>query len=135
MAHEHALYMLLVEAAAMAGDEAGLRRHAPRLEQLAGRDDHRLYLAIAHRGWGVAHRLAGEHDQAQARLQQAMELFQALGAGWQVGRTLFELAELERARSDSRAARQHLTQALEVFETLGAAPEVERTEQALAAIA
>jgi tetratricopeptide (TPR) repeat protein len=134
MAHEHAVNMLLVEAAALSADEAGLRRYAPRPEELSARDGHPLYLAIAHRGWGVAHRLAGERDQAEARLQQALELFEALAAGWQVGRTLFELAELERARSDRRAARQRLTRALEAFGSLGAAPDVERTKKALESV-
>ena len=134
MAHEHAVCMMLVDAATMAGDAAGLRQYAPRLEQLALRDDHRLYLAIAHRGWGVAHRLAGEYPEAEARLKQALELFQGMQAGWQLGRTLGELAELDLARSDSGAALGHYNQALEAFEALAAAPDAERTRQALAAI-
>ena len=64
------------------------------LEKLASRDNHRLYLAIAHRALGVGHRLAGEHAAAETRLKQALELFTKLGARWQIGRTLFELGEL-----------------------------------------
>ena len=63
-----------------------------------------------------------------------MELFQGMQAGWQVGRTLGELAQLDLARSDSEAAREHFTRALAAFEALGAAPDAERTRQALAAI-
>ncbi|HJX40609.1 MAG TPA: tetratricopeptide repeat protein [Anaerolineales bacterium] len=134
MAHEHAVCMMLVEAATMGAEEAGLRQYAPRLEQLAMHDDHRLYLAIAHRGWGAAHRLAGEYAEAEVRLNQALELFQGMQARWQVGRTLCELAALDRARSDNEAALEHLGQALEAFEALGAAPDVERTRQALASM-
>src|SRR4030067_914949 len=122
MAHEHAVCMMLVEAATMARDEAVLGRYAPKLEELAQRDGHLPYLAVAHRALGVAHRLAGEHAEAEARLKQALELFQGMQAGWQVGRTLCELAELDLARSDSQAAREHFTRALAAFEGLGAPP-------------
>ena len=134
MAHDHAVCMMLVDAATMAADEAVLGRYAPRLEELAQRDGHLPYLAVAHRALGVAHRLAGEHAQAEARLKQGLELFQGMQAGWQVGRTLCELAELDLARSDREAAREHFTRALAAFEGLGAAPDAERTRQALAAI-
>jgi tetratricopeptide (TPR) repeat protein len=134
MAHEHAVCMMLVEAATMAADEAVLGRYAPKLEELAQRDGHLPYLAVAHRALGVAHRLAGEHAEAGSRLTQALGLFQGMQAGWQVGRTLCELAELDLARSDPAAALEHFGRALEAFETLGAAPDAERTRQALAAI-
>ena len=134
MAHEHAVCMMLVDAATMAADEAVLGRYAPKLEELAQRDGHLPYLAVAHRALGVAHRLAGEHAEAQSRLKQALELFQGMQAGWQVGRTLGELAQLDLARSDRAAALEHFGQALEAFEALGAAPDAERTRQALADI-
>jgi len=134
MAHEHTVCMMLAEAATMAEDEAVLGRYAPKLEELAQRDGHLPYLAVAHRALGVAHRLAGEHAEAEARLKQALELFQGMQAGWQVGRTLCELAELDLARSDRVAALEHFGRALEAFEALGGAPDAERTRQALAAI-
>jgi len=134
MAHEHAVCMMLVDGAAGARDEKVLRRYAPRLEKLARRDDHRLCLAIAHRGWGVAHLLAGENAEAEERLSKARELFQALEARWQVGRTLYEMAELDLARSDSAAAFGHFGLALAAFEALGAAPDAERMKRALADI-
>ena len=63
------------------------------------------YTAIAHRAWGVAHTLAGEYPQAETRLQQALEIFTAYPAPWQMGRTLFEMGELARAqRKRSRHA-------------------------------
>jgi tetratricopeptide (TPR) repeat protein len=126
--------MLMVEAAAAASDEAALRRYAPRLEELAERDGHRLYLAISQRGWGVAHRLAGEYEQAQTRLKRALELFQELQAVWQVGRTQHELGQLALARSNHPAALEHFHHALEAFRGLGAVVDAEHTQRVLAGI-
>lgn len=135
MAHEHDVYMLLADTAAQRQDAAGVRQYAPRLEALAERDGHQLYLGIAHRAWGVAHRLEGEQAAAQARLRQALAIFAELGTRWQAGRTYFELGELAAARGDPAAARQHFAQALAEFEALGAAPDMARPRDALAALA
>jgi tetratricopeptide (TPR) repeat protein len=132
MAHDHDVYMVLTDIAALRRDMTALREYTPRLEELATRDGHRLYLAIAHRAWGVAHRLAGELAEAQARLDQAMELFGELGTRWQIGRTLFELGELDRARSDMKKAREDFEHALAEFEKMKAVPDTERARAALA---
>ncbi len=134
MAHEHIVYMMLAEAAAQARDESALRTYAPRLEELATRDNHRPYLAIAHRAWGVAHCLAGEDSHAQTRLNHALELFSELDLRWQMGRTLCEMAELDLAQSDSDSARDHLQRALTQFEAMHAAPDAARTRASLAAL-
>ena len=125
MAHDHDMYMALTDTAAQMRDAAALEKYAPRLEELATRDGHRLYLAIAHRARGVAHRLAGEHAQAQARLEQAMELFTQLGTRWQMGRTLFELGELDLARAAKSDADGHFVRALAEFEAMKAKPDIE----------
>ena len=134
MAHRHDVYMLLADSAAQLRDAAALQEYTPQLEELAERDGHRLYLAIAHRAWGVAHRLAGKHAEAEARLNQAMELFGAMETGWQIGRTLFEMGELDLARMDQSGARDHFSRGLAVFEAMKAVPEVERTRAALEAL-
>jgi hypothetical protein len=134
MAHDHHLYMLLADSAAQQEDAAGLRHYAPQAEALAARDGHRLYLAIAQRAWGVAHRLAGEYAEAEGRLTQALALFRDLGTGWQIGRTLFALAELDLARSDTAGAGEHFRQALAAFEAMKAIPAVAQTRAALAAL-
>ena len=135
MAHQHIVYMMLADSAAHAGDEAAIRRYAAPLEELAAKDDHRPYQAIAHRVWGVAHRLAGELAESEERLNQALDLFEALQTEWQWGRTLVELAELELARSNQPGACKYLSRALTVFEKLHAEPDLERTRQALQACA
>jgi tetratricopeptide (TPR) repeat protein len=128
MAHEHIVYMMLVDAAARAGDEAAIRKFAPKLEELALRDKHKPYLAVAHRAWGVAHRLAGEYAEAKDRNEAALEIFESLGTQWQIGRTLFEMGELAIARSESETARDYFTKAQEMFAEMKAKPDLIRTQ-------
>jgi tetratricopeptide (TPR) repeat protein len=133
MAHDHEIFMTLADTAVELRDADALRTYAPNLETLASRDNHRLYLAIAHRALGVAHLLAGEHAAAETRLRQALELFTNLGARWQVGRTLFELGELNLNRSNAQA-REYYSQALRSFEEMQAKPNAERTRSILSSL-
>jgi hypothetical protein len=131
MAHDHHVYMLLADSAASRRDVTALATYAPRLADLAERDDHRLYRAIANRAQGVADRLAGSLDSSEAHLNLALGEFTQLQTGWQIGRTECELAEVAQARGDRTAARQHLERALASFETLQATPDAERMRAAL----
>ena len=133
MAHDHEIYMILTDTAAELRDADAIRQYAPELERVAARDDHRLYLAIAQRALGVAHRLAGEHDAAESRLGAALTLFTRLGARWQIGRTQLELGELYAELSTARA-REYYSQALGSFEELRAAPDIERTRVVLSSL-
>lgn len=130
MAHEHIVYMMLVDSAAWVRDEDGIRKYLPELQALAERDEHRPYLAVAHRAAGVAHRLAGEFEQSVERLHAALDIFEQLGTLWQIGRTLFELGELESARSNAEAAEGYFARAMDAFESLEARPDIERTKAA-----
>ena len=134
MAHDHDVTMLLAEAAAQLGDAAALAHYAPRLAELAGRDDHKLYLPIAQRALGVAARLSGDHAEAEAQFGRALEAFQQMGARWQAGRALVELGELALARSNAASAREAFTQALAAFEEVRAAPDADRARARLASI-
>jgi tetratricopeptide (TPR) repeat protein len=134
MAHKHIVYMMLVDTAVRVGDEAAIREYAPLLEELAVRDDHRPYLAIAHRAWGVAHHLAGETSAAEERLKQALELFEELQSHWQIGRTLYDLGELALARSEKEAAKDYFSRALISFEQMNANPDISRTASMLETI-
>lgn len=125
------MVMLLTEAAVERGEASALRQYAPMLEELAVRDNHRFYLAIAHRAWGVAHRLAGEFVESEARLDQAVQLFGEYGARWQLGRTFFEMGELGVRRLDADMARQSFAQAVAEFEAIQALPDLERARVAL----
>ncbi len=128
---DHDLYAMLADIAAQQRDEAALREYTPLLEETAVSLDHSLYLAIAHRAWGVAYFLEGEYAQAEARLDQALELFQKLETRWQIGRTLFELADLARTRGEPALARDYYSRALTMFEDMAALPDVARTQDAL----
>ena len=128
---DHDLYAMLADVASRQRDPEALRRYAPLAEEAATQYDHKLYQAIAHRAWGVAHRLAGEYAQAESRFDQALGLFQKLDARWQMGLTCSELGELALARRDTAAARHHLTAALALFQSLGAAPDAARTQAML----
>jgi hypothetical protein len=130
MAHDHDIYMILADSAVELRDADALSKYAPALEKLASRDNHRLYLAIAHRALGVEHWLAGERAPAETQLRQAWELFTRLGARWQIGRTLFELGELNLSHSRPKA-REYYSQALGAFEEIQAKPNAERTRIAL----
>lgn len=134
MAHDHHLFMLLTDAAAQGRDEKALREFTPRLEDLAIRDGHRLYTGIAHRAWGIAHRLAHQNDEADFRLSQALEIFSKLGTRWQIGRTFYELGELDLARKDWESAQTNFLLGLEAFEELRALPDAQRTRAALEAL-
>ena len=131
----HDFYAMLADVAAQQHDLAALRQYAPQAEALAARYGHSLYLAIAHRAWGVAHRLDGSLGEAESRLQQALALFEGLGTRWQIGRTWYELGEVAQASGRTAQAREHFTRALESFETMQAAPDAERTRAALADLA
>jgi hypothetical protein len=130
MAHDHEIYMTLTDTAVELRDADALRKYEPKLEALARRDDHRLYLAIAYRARGVERQLTGEHTEAENSLKQALGQFTKLGARWQIGRTLFELGELYHVDSPMKA-REYYSQAFGSFEELGAAPNAERTRIAL----
>jgi hypothetical protein len=132
---DHDLYAMLADAAVLQRDEIALRRYAPLIEEMALRYGHLLYQAIAHRAWGVAHRLAGETTAAERRLQQALNIFQTLGTRWQLGRTHFEWGELAAAQGDVVAAHDHFTEAQRAFEAMQAAPDLARTHKALAELA
>lgn len=128
--HEHDLYAILTDVAARQRDLAAIRQYAPLAEQFAARDQHRLYLAIIHRARGVAQRLTGEYAEAASRFDQALEIFNALGTRWQIGRTLAELGELEQSRRDFARARDYFSRALTEFEAMHAIPDATRARDA-----
>ena len=136
MAHDHEIYMTLTDTAVELRDVDALRKYPALLVEVAGRDDHKLYLAIAYRALGLSHRLAGRYTEAETLLRQGLALFKELHARWQMGRTLVELAELELRRSQNKdRSREYYGEALDMFEDMQAVPYVERTRAALESLA
>jgi tetratricopeptide (TPR) repeat protein len=131
---DHILTAALADAATRQYDEPALRKYAPLAEALALRCGHRLNLAIAHRAWAAAHRLAGDYAPAAGRLDAALRLFDDLGTRWQQGRTWYEWGQLSVAQGDPSRARESHQRALELFESLRAAPDAQRARIALQAI-
>ncbi len=125
------IYAMLVDGAVLQGNLAEMRKYAPLAENSAKDMGHRLYIAIAHRAWGVLYTRAGEYPQAELRFQQAQKIFNDYPAPWQIGRTLFEMGELERAQLKIEQARNDYMQALAAFEALRAEPAILRTRSAL----
>jgi len=123
---DHDLFAMLLNAAVMQRDTASLWKYAPLLVEEAVRLDHKLYLAVTHRGWGVLHTLMGEFTEAKEHLEQALVIFQDLETRWQLGRTCFELGELAVVRSDNGEAQKQYISALKLFEEMGASPEAAR---------
>lgn len=130
-ARDHDVYAMLVDAAAQSRDPVGLQKYAVLAEETASRIDHKLHLAIAQRAWGVAHTLAGDYPQAGARFKQALDIFVAYPAPWQIGRTLFEMGELARLQKQIEQARDYYSRALSAFEELHAAPYAARARAAI----
>jgi tetratricopeptide (TPR) repeat protein len=130
-AGDHDVYAMLVDGAAQQRDPAGLQKYAPLAEETARRIDHKLHLAIAQRAWGLAHTLAGEFPQAEARFKEALDIFSDYPAPWQIGRTLFEMGELARLQMKTEQARDYYSRALSAFEELQAAPYAARVRAAL----
>ncbi|RPI34769.1 MAG: tetratricopeptide repeat protein [Chloroflexota bacterium] len=134
MAHDHNVYMVLTDNAAQRGDLEALRQYTPLLEELAIRDDHILFRAIAHRAWGAAHHLEGDNVKAVGRLGEALDLFTRLNTPWQMGRTLSEMAEVELAQSRPAEAKEYLSRALAAFEAVKAGPDIKRIQEKLEAV-
>lgn len=128
---DHEVLNLLIDLVAQQHDETALRKYIPLAEETAGRYDHKLFLAIAHRARGVLHHLTGEYVEAESKLNQALEMFSDMNTRHQIGRTLFELGELSAAKTDPSKARDYFMNALRAFETLGASPDVARTHEKL----
>ncbi len=122
---------MLADMAMQERDESALRRYAPLAEETAARDGNLLFLAVAHRAGGVLQRLSGDYEEAKARLNKALDLFEGLGTRWQIGRTLFELGDLAGASAGPAEARGFFSRALEAFEEIGAGPDAERVRAAL----
>ncbi len=129
---DHSLYALLADGAARQRNVAGLIKYAQLAEETATRYDHKLYLAISHRAWGVLHRLSGDYSKAESRLNMALALFRGLGTRWQSGLTLVELGQLAAGKANNEAARTYYAEALSLFNQMGAKIDEDRARMNLA---
>lgn len=134
MAHDHDLAMSLADTAALQHDPALLAETVPPLFELARRDRHGLYLAIAHRAQGIALTLQGLGDPAEEQLTTALDLFHALGTRWQLGRTRAALGDLYIARGETSRARDAYAAAAAEFQALRAEADLRRAQATLSTL-
>lgn len=128
---DHDLYAMLADVSVLQRDLAGIRQFAGHAEEYAKRYGHGLYLAIALRARGVAYYLSGDFDAARTRLEESLAIFRSMDAGWQIGRTIFELGELSRAKGELVRARAHYAEALHHFDRMNARVDATRVRQAM----
>jgi tetratricopeptide (TPR) repeat protein len=131
---DHSMYALLADGAARQQDLEGLEKYVQLAEETALRYDHKLYLAISHRAWGVLHRLSGDYNQAETRLNTALTLFHELRTRWQTVLPLAELGQLAVEKANTEKAQTHFTQALFLFNQMGAKPDEDQVHVNLAAL-
>jgi len=131
MAHEHIVYMMLVDSAASMEDADSVNKYVPRLIELAIRDNHKPYLAIGYRASGIAFRIAGDHHQADEHFQEALKIFTDLEMPWQAGRTLSEMGKLARLQGDVELSKKMFTKALQAFEKIQAKSDSMKLQKAL----
>jgi hypothetical protein len=136
MPHDHEMYLTLAECAREQRDQEPLVKYGTLLRDLARRDGHQLYAAIAARALGVSERLVGHLTESEALLKEALVAFRGLEARWQSGQTLMELGELEsaRPRKSKSKAREYYASALQAFEEMQALPHAERARHALTSL-
>jgi tetratricopeptide (TPR) repeat protein len=125
---------LRADLAVLERDEAELRRYAPLALETAERDGHTLFQASAHRALGVMHGLAGEVEESETHLRQALQMFAELNTRWQLGRTYAEMAELAHDQAKDEKARGLYVKAIDAFEAMGAAPDLKRAQDAVSRI-
>lgn len=117
------LHAALADAAASTGDLETVSRYAPLAEREARRIGHRLHLGIAQRARGQAAALRGAYAEAESMFDEALSLFETLGARWQTGRTLLARSALRAAMRREAEARADRLRAESIFVSIGAAPD------------
>ena len=121
------LLPVATEAALTVGDVDRARSHAGELEQIAAR----FSMVMAQQGRAAQARgevafASGDVDEAQAKLREAIERWQRVGARYEEARARVGLAVVLREAGELDAADLQLERALGTFEQLGAAFDVVR---------
>jgi DNA-binding CsgD family transcriptional regulator len=124
----------LGEALVATGDVAAADRLADELGALGLRLDRQSAIGISLRIHGLAAAARGDHDDALARLGNAVAAHEAAGLPYELGRTLLALGSVARRARHRRESRTALQRSLETFERLGAGRWAERTRVELARV-
>src|SRR5215211_8013222 len=115
-----------IEIGLAAGDLDTIAKHVADLGQIADSFRTTALTATADYARGRLLLAQGDPTAGSARLRHAVELWQALGAPYEVARVRTALGEAYRREGDEEAARLELDFAKAAFERLGALPDARR---------
>lgn len=127
---DHEILVLMADTAAAQREVEALNRTAARAEAVSRQLGHRLYQAVSLRALGILDWRNGNPAQGEARLLEALDIFQKLETHWQAGRTLHDLAELLLEQNRRPAAEAYSQRAVAEFEHMQARPFAERSRAA-----
>ena len=96
---------------------------------IAGETPYRTGTAWAQRALGRIAQATGALADAERHLNEALTIFAAMSARFEVGRTHLALAELAQRQGNREAATLYVTEAHHLFTTLGVPAYVQRTVQ------
>jgi LuxR family transcriptional regulator, maltose regulon positive regulatory protein len=122
---------VMVRAKMAVGDADGASAHLTELRSVADAVRTRPLSASVRLSEGLVAAAAGDHESARERLEDAVELFAASGASFELGRARLELARVLVALGRQEAAVREATLALKRLEEIGAAAETARARELL----
>jgi LuxR family transcriptional regulator, maltose regulon positive regulatory protein len=125
---------VMVRAKAAAGEIEAASAYLTELRAVADAVGTRPLRASLYLCEGLVAAAAGDQDEARERLEDAVELFSASGASFELGRARLELARLLAALGREEAAVREATLALKGLDEIGATAEAARARSLLASL-
>jgi ATP/maltotriose-dependent transcriptional regulator MalT len=125
---------VMVRAKAAAGEIEAASAYLTELRAVADAVGTRPLRASLYLCEGLVAAAAGDQDEARERLEDAVELFAASGASFELGRARLELARLLAALGRGVAAVREATIALKGLDEIGATAEAARARELLASL-
>jgi LuxR family maltose regulon positive regulatory protein len=123
---------VIVRAKVAAGETEAASAHLAELRAVADAVGTRPLRASLSLCEGLVAAAAGDHDEARERLEDAVELFAAGGASFELARARLELARVHASLSRRAAAVREATLALRHLDAIGATAEAARARELLA---
>jgi LuxR family maltose regulon positive regulatory protein len=125
---------LMVRAKAAAGDAEAAAPHLEELRSIAASVGTRPLHASATLAEGLVAAAAGDEEVARARFEDAVELFAASGAAFELGRARLELARVLASLGRADAAVREASLAVRRLDEIGAVAEAARARELLAGL-
>jgi ATP/maltotriose-dependent transcriptional regulator MalT len=125
---------VMVRANAVAGEIEAANAYLTELRAVADAVGTRPLRASLNLCEGLVAAAAGDQDEARERLEDAVELFSASGASFELGRARLELAHVLASLDREEAAVREATLAFRDLDEIGAAAEAARARELLASL-